>query len=247
MAEFIEFIESIRSALLSLFVMIGKFLWDELRSLFIIAVAIPMGFGLRRIWHRCFTEYDRSMLIRLEPGEDLHDPEKLHNAPIIVGTFPFREFDGKIEADLNIQNVVGFVIGQVRHIDNPAENLGLDSSEWAPGYYAYCVINWEYTNEVKRMWRRDIGIMKTVKRLTDPDQRGSRYIGFGIDPPQGKCQGEQQGIADFTEGIRAFARYQPYAKAGFKAEDLKQRHLSILTRVMIWFKNIFTKEWTNAR
>ena len=242
-----DFIEIAGTTLLSLLGIIWKFLWNELRSLFTIAVAIPMGFGLRRVWHRCFTEYDRSMLIRLEPGEGLHNPKLFKNVPVIIGTFPFRVFDDNKEADLDIQNVVGFVIGDVRHIDDPAEKLGLNPSEWAPGYYAYCVINWEYASEVKRMWRRGIGIMKTATPLTDLQQRGSRFIGFGTDPPKGKDQGEEQGIAHFTEGICAFAQYQPYAKAGFKADDLKLRQLSILTRILIRFKNFYTKEWTDAR
>ena len=242
-----DFTEIAGTTLLSLLGMVWKFLWSELRTLFTIAIAIPMGFGLRRIWHRCFTEYDRSMLIRLEPGKGLHNPTLFKSVPVIVGTFPFRVFGNKKEADLDIQNVVGFVIGDVLHIDDPAEKLGLDPLEWAPGYYAYCVINWEYASEVKRMWRRGIGIMKTATSLTDPQQRASRFIGFGTDPPRGNGQGEEQGIAHFTEGPRAFAQYQPYAKAGFKAYDLKLRQLSILTRILIWFKNFYTKEWTNAR
>ena len=242
-----NFIEFTGTTLPSLLGMMWEFLWSELRGLFTIAAAIPMGFGLRRLWHRCFTEYDRSMLIRLEPGKDLHDPKLFENTPVIVGTFPFRVLGDKRESDLDIQKVVGFIIGKVRHIDDPAEELGLDPSEWAPGYYAYCVINWEYSSEVKRMWRRGIGIMKTAMCLTDQQQRGSRFIGFGTDPPRGEAQGEQQGIAHLTEGILAFARYQPYAGAGFKADDLKLRQLSILTRILIWFKNFFTKEWTDAR
>ena len=214
-------------------------------GLFVGILGIPLGFMLRRIWHRCFTEYDRSMLIRLQPDEGIHDPKWFAGAPVIVGTFPFREFKKKRQSDLDIRNVVGFVIGDVRKIKNP-EILGVDKCEWGPGYYAYCVINWEYATQVQRMWKRGIHISKTATRLSDPEQRGSRFIGFSTDPPKGNSEAEKQGIAHFQEGFRAFARYQPYAGAGFKAYDIKMRQLSVLTRILIWFKNFVTKEWTHA-
>lgn len=237
----IDFMEYVLRALGALFPVI-------IAGLIVTTLGIPLGFSVRRIWHRCFMEYDRSMLIRLEPGNSLHDPKMFKNTPIIIGTFPFRIFDKKKESDLDIRNVVGFVIGHVQKIDDPAilTALGLDISEWAPGYYAYCVVNWEYANEVKRMWKRGIGIRKTATRLDDPQQRESRFIGFSTDPVKGETQAEQQGIAHFQEGIMAFAHYQPYARAGFKAYDIKVRQLSILTRILIWFKNLVTKEWTNA-
>ena len=122
--------------LLSLLGIIWKFLWSDLRGLFTIALAIPMGFGLRRIWHRCFKEYDRSMLIRLEPGNGLHNPELFKNVPVIVGTFPFRVFGDSKEADLDIQSVVGFVIGDVRQINDPAEELGLLVNDSYSGRFA---------------------------------------------------------------------------------------------------------------
>ena len=57
-------------------------------------LGIPLGFLVRRIWHRCFTEYDRSMLIRLEIGQGkMHHPKMFSNTPVIVGTFPFQIFD----------------------------------------------------------------------------------------------------------------------------------------------------------
>ena len=206
------------------------------------ATGIPIGFAVRRIWQLCFIEYDRSMLIRLsEEGDIDHDPTKFVNAPVIVGQFPFSELEGKVQSNLDVRNVIGFVIGEAKWIDNP-RILGIDPCEWKSGYYAYCVIQWEYASLVKHMYKRGYHIRKVShpSSYVGTFQRETRFIGIGTDSSEG------QGIPHFQSGTLAFLRYQPYDRAGFKAWDIRMRQLSLPTRILIWLKNFITKEWNNA-
>ena len=206
------------------------------------AIGIPIGFAVRRIWQLCFIEYDRSMLIRLsEEGDEEHYPTKFSYVPVIVGQFPFSELGGEIQSNLDVRNVIGFVIGKVKWIDNPRV-LGIDPCEWKPGYYAYCVIQWEYANLVKRMSKQGYHIRKIShpSSFTGTFQRETRFIGMGTDSYEG------QGIPHFQSGPLAFLRYQPYDRAGFKAHDIKMRQLSLPARTLIWFKNFITEEWKDA-
>ena len=206
------------------------------------AIGIPVGFGVRRLWHKCFTEYDRSILIRLsEEGDSEHHPEKFSKAPVIVGQFPFTELKGDVQPNLDVRNVIGFVIGDVRWIDRP-EILGIDKCTWEAGFYAYCVIQWEHGARVKRMYNQGYHIRKVRHPSSfEPEyQREISFIGIGTDAPKG------QGIAHYQAGFWAFLRYQPYDRAGFKAWDIKMRQLSLPARVLIWFKNFITKEWRHA-
>ena len=206
------------------------------------ALGIPIGFGVRRIWHLCFIEYDRSMLIRLsEEGDEDHHPVKFSNVPIIVGQFPFTELDGKVQSNLDVRNVIGFIIGKVQWIDNPRV-IGVDLCEWEPGYYAYCVIQWEYATFIRRIYKQGYYIRKIRRTLSfGPEyQREISFVGIGTDSPKG------QGIPHFQSGPLAFLRYQPYDRAGFKALDIRMRQLSLPARVLVWIKNFITKEWNNA-
>ena len=185
-----------------------------------------MGYALRRFWHRCFAEFDKSMLIRLsEEGDEKHHPSKFHLVPVIVGTYPFSELKGKVESNLDSRNVVGFVVGDVRWIDDPRQ-LGLDPCKHPPGYYAYCVIQWEHANQVRRFYRQGFGIRK-IRKATETNPQENAFIGFGTDLPPG------QEIVHWQSGLLASTRYQPYAKAGFQANDIKMRQLAPQTRAEV--------------
>ena len=203
------------------------------------AIAIPLGYIERRIWQKCFTEFDRSMLIRLsEQGDEAHHPNQFHYVPAIVGAYPFSDLRGEVESNLDTRNVVGFVIDKVRWIDDPRQ-LGLDPCEYKPGYYAYCVIQWEHANQIKRYYRQGFGIRK-IRIVRKSNPRENAFIGFGTDTPEG------QTIAHWQDGPLASFRYQPYDRAGFKANDIRMRQLAPQTRTLIWLKNFITKEWDNA-
>lgn len=209
-----------------------------------IILAIPLGYALRRVWHKCFTEFDRSILIRLseQADDEHHHPSEFNYTPIIVGTYPFSELDGKVESNLDSRNVVGFVIGEVQWLDNPYQfpkRLGIDSFSFKPGYYAYCVIQWEHAYQVRRFFRQGFGIRK-IRKKTATNPKENAFIGFGTESSKG------QEIIHWQDGLSASMRYQPYNRAGFKAMDIRMRQLAFQTRALIWLKNFKTKEWDNA-
>ena len=203
------------------------------------SIAIPIGYGLRRTWHKCFTEYDRSLLIRLsEEGDDDHHPVNFHYAPVITGTYPFGELRGKVESNLDSRNVMGFVVGRVRWLDDP-ESMGRELRNQKPGYYAYCVIQWEHADEVRRYFKQGFSVRK-IRIVTESNPRENAFIGFGTEGP---CE---QAIIHSQGGLRASMCYQPYDKYGFMANDIRMRQLAPQTRILIWVKNWKTKEWNDA-
>ena len=145
-------------------------------------IAIPVGYGLRRAWHKCCTEYDRSMLIRLsEEGDRNHHPVNFHYAPVITGTYPFGELRGQVESNLDSRNAIGFVIGRVKWLNDPG-SMGRKLRGQKPGYYAYCVIQWEHADEVRRYFRQGFSIRK-IRIVTESNPRENAFIGFGTDGP----------------------------------------------------------------
>ena len=71
-------------------------------------IALLGAFVARRVWHRVTREYDRSILIRL--GTDKDSPRYGH-APVIVGRFPFSDLGGEVRSNLDVRDVIGFVVG----------------------------------------------------------------------------------------------------------------------------------------
>ena len=198
-------------------------------------LAIPAGYGIRRLWHVLFTEYDRSILIRL--SKEGHDPKLFGNVPVIVGLFPFSELEGEIESNLDVRNVIGFVIGAVQWVDNYEDlnKFGICQA----GYYAYCVIQWEHIAAVRRYYRQGFHVRK-IRRARESNPRENSFIGFGTQTAPG------QEIVHVQDSILASLRYQPYNRLGFESKDIKLRQLAPQTRLLIWLKNFRTKEWDNA-
>ena len=209
--------------------------------------AFLLAFIVRRWWHRVFHEYDRSMLIRL--GAD-HDSESYAYAPVVVGPFPFSDLGGDVRSNLDVRNVVGFVVGKPRWLK--AEDIKRllkrpNPKYHKPGYYAYCVIQWEHAAMVKRFADQWFHIRRTsyTGNKGEYGMRERIFVGFGTDARPDK-DGAVPLIAHIKTGPLASVRYQPYLKGGFKPEDIKMRALAPQTRWLIWFKNIVTKEWRNA-
>ena len=185
------------------------------------SIAIPIGYGLRRAWHKCLTEYDRSMLIRLsEEGDADHHPTKFNYVPVILGTYPFGELRGRVESNLDSRNVIGFVVGTVKWLDAP-ESMGRKLRKQKPGYYAYCVIQWEHASEVRRYFKQGFSIRK-IRIATASNPRENAFVGFGTDGPS------DQSIIHWQGGLRASMCYQPYNKYGFKAKDIRMRQLALV-------------------
>ena len=215
-------------------------------------LAIPLGYAARRVWHKCTTEFDRSMLIRLiadrcgickgckkqKKCEKTHHPTDFSLVPVIVGKYPFSELRGKVESNLDSRDVIGFVVGDVKWIDDPTR-LKLNPCKNKPGFYAYCVIQWEHADQVRRLYKQGFGVRK-IQHKSKSNPRENSFIGFGTDVPDG------QEIVHWQKGIFASWRYQPYYKAGFHACDIRMRQLAPQTRLLIWLKNFVTKEWDNA-
>lgn len=77
-------------------------------------VAFLAAFVIRRGWGKATTEYDRSMLIRLGTDED---PLSYAHAPVIVGRFPFSDLGDMVRSNLDVRDVVGFVIGEPKWME----------------------------------------------------------------------------------------------------------------------------------
>ena len=205
------------------------------------------AFMARRAWAKVAREYDRSMLIRL--GTDDDSPNYAY-APIIVGRFPFSDLDGKVRSNLDARDVIGFVVGKPMWMETEALKrlrIVLDPEFHKPGYYAYCVIQWEHAAMVKRFADQWFHIRRTGYngRKAEPHMRERLFIGFGTDSKP-DADGSRPMIAHIHSGWWASFRYHPYLRGGFKAEDIKMRALAPQTWGIIRCKDIFTKEWRNA-
>ena len=210
-------------------------------------IALLGAFVARRAWHRVTREYDRSILIRL--GTDKDSPRYGH-APVIVGRFPFSDLGGEVRSNLDVRDVIGFVVGNpiwMEKEDLKRLRIVLDPAIHRPGYYSYCVIQWEHADWVKRLESRGFHIRRTSYDGENAEQgmRERIFVGFGTDatPDDG---GDRPVVAHIDTGLLASFRYQPYLRGGFKAEDIRMRALAPQTRGLIWCKDIFNKEWRNA-
>ena len=159
-----------------------------------------------------FVEFDRSILVRIAIAED-EEAETYANWPILVGPLPFASFDNQTVPNVQVRDVVGFIVGIPQYIDKPEEwNL----IGWQPGYFAYGIIHWEDFDEVRAFVKRGYYLQQAF--LPNEESKPAklperRFLRFVTDSQ------EQQGVADTIEGIRASIRYKPYAKFGFESSD----------------------------
>lgn len=206
-----------------------------------------IAFVVRRTWHKATKEYDRSMLIRLGESED---SPRYGNAPVILGRFPFSDLGGMVRSNLDVRDVIGFVIGEPKWMekeDLKRLRIVLHPDVHKPGYYAYCVVQWEYAERVKRLESLGFHIRRTYYEgaNAEPDMRERVFVGFGTDS-RPDADGAMPVVAHLDSGPLASFRYQPYLRGGFNATDIKMRAHSPQSRCLIWVKDLFTKEWRNA-
>ena len=195
------------------------------------------AFIARRTWYKVTREYDRSMLIRL--GTNQYDASQYSSAPIIVGRFPFSDLGGAVRSNLDIRDVIGFVIGKPERLGTEdIKRLGryLDPENDEPGYYAYCVIQWEHADTVKRFADQWLHI----RRISYDDHnaesglRERAFIGFSTNATPDES-GTVPKFAHIDRGLLASFRHQPYLAVGFEAEDIEMRALALQARILIWF------------
>ena len=174
-----------------------------------------------------FVEFDRSILVRIAIAKD-EEAETYANWPILVGPLPFASFDNQTVPNVQVRDVVGFIVGMPRHIGEPEEwNL----HGWQPGYFAYGIIHWEDFDEVRAFVKRGYYLQQAFlpneesKPAKLPESRFLRFV---------TNSQEQQGVADTIEGIWASLRYKPYAKLGFESSDINYRRLSLQLSLALW-------------
>ena len=196
----------------------------ELRVLTIL-LGIVAAWVVGWLRRKMFVEFDRSILVRIVPeGEDI---DSFANWPILVGPLPFATFSDKTVPNVQAKDVVGFVVGSPRYIDEP-EKLNLPG--WSAGYFAYGIIHWEHFGEVRAFVKRGYSLQQAFlpNDEGEPLQRpGSRFLRFVTESQ------EQQGVPDTIEGVWASVRFKPYAKLGFVSSDLDYRRLSL--QLSLWF------------
>ena len=197
-----------------------------------VILGIVLAWAIRWLRRKMFVEFDRSILVRVEIADD-ENPVSYANWPILVGPLPFASFGGRTVPNVQVKDVVGFIVGAPVCIKNPEEwNL----PGWEPGYFAYGIIHWERFDEIRAFIKRGHYLQQTFL----PDSKGnpvklpeSRFLRFVTDSP------EQQGVADSIEGMCASLRFKPYAKLGFESSDLAYRRLSLQLSLILWLgKNV---------
>jgi hypothetical protein len=206
-----------------------------------------LAFVFRRTWNKATKEYDRSILIRLGTDED--SPRYAH-APVIVGRIPFNDLGGQVRSNLDVRDVIGFVVGEpiwMEREDLKRLRVVLNPEFHKPGYYAYCVIQWEHAAMVRRFADQWFHIRRTgyTGNRAEPNMRERIFIGFSTDATP-DADGGLPMVAHIDTGLLASFRYQPYLRGGFRAEDIKMRALAPQTKGLILCKDLFTKEWRNA-
>ena len=198
----------------------------ELRVLTIL-LGIVAAWTLGWLRRKMFIEFDRSILVRMEipAGEK---PEAYANWPILTGPLPFASFNNQTVPNVQARDVVGFIVGSPRYIDDP-DSLALPG--WKPGYFAYGIIHWEHFSEVRAFVNRGYYLQQAFL----PNKEGlplqvpeSRFLRFVTDSQ------EQQGVAETIEGWRASLRFQPYAKLDLPSTDLTYRRLSLQLAAGLW-------------
>ena len=115
-----------------------------------ILLGIVAAWTLGWLRRKMFIEFDRSILVRIEipAGEE---PEAYANWPILTGPLPFASFNNQTVPNVQARDVVGFIVGSPRYIDDP-DSLALPG--WKPGYFAYGIIHWEHFSEVRAFVNR---------------------------------------------------------------------------------------------
>ena len=204
------------------------------------AFASFLGFALtlafRRLYHKCFTEYDRSAIFRLS-FDTKEECTKLDysNAAVIVGKMPFTEFAGIAKPDLDPRDVIGFVVGPPKYIDNPTRAFGV--SGWEPGYFVYVVINWERSDEFRRYERQGYTIARTI--ITDDE-------GNPVRTPESRVLSIKTASKAGNGIVRTTncpLRYQPFKRAGFEASDIQYRKVSWLALPIIHSIRLSCRWW----
>ena len=192
-----------------------------------VLLGLVLAWSIRWLRRKMFIEFDRSILVRIEIA-DGESPESYANWPILVGALPFASFGGRTVPNVQVRDVVGFIVGPPLCIHNPDE-LNLDG--WEPGYFAYGVIHWERYDEIRSFVKRGHPLQQTFL----PDSEGNpikvrenRFLRFVTESQ------EQQGVADSIEGIFASFRFKPYFKLGFESSDLAYRRLSLQLSLFFW-------------
>ena len=197
-----------------------NWLLGVLQGLLVVALGIPIGFGLKRVAAALFVEWDRSALIRVDFGSEC-EARLFSDVPIVVGNALLGDYDKSLAPTIDPKKVLGFVIGQPRMVECPAR-IGL--KRWAPGYYAYVVIRWEHFDEFKRLAKMGFYVSK---KFVEDDDGGPRVdLGESRMLVFRTASEGVEGVADIIGGIRGSMRYQPYLSAGFNATDLDHRKLT---------------------
>ena len=201
------------------------------------------AFIARRTWYKLTREYDRSMLIRL--GTNKYDTTQYIRAPIIVGRFPFSDLGGAVRSNLDVRDVVGFVIGEPKHLrTEDIKRLGryLNPENDEPGYYAYCVIQWEHADMVKRFADQWLHIRRISynDHNAETGMRERVFIGFSTNATPDES-GAVPMFAHIDRGLLGSFRHQPYLAGGFEAEDIEMRALALQARIFIWFGKLPTR------
>ena len=104
---------------------------------------LTLGAGRWFIRHT-FVKHDLSALAYLGSDEDV---TQFANAPLYPDNQRFYLVGSKLLVNNDPRDVLGFVVGKPRWLESPP-NLA------EPGYYAYVVINWEYSEDFKRWVKR---------------------------------------------------------------------------------------------
>ena len=179
------------------------------------------------------------MLIRLGTDED---STRYAHAPVIVGRFPFSDLGGEVRSNLDARDVVGFVVGKPKWMkteDLKRLRIVLNPQFHKPGYYAYCVIQWEHADMVRRFSDQWFHVRRTSYNgnKAESGMRERIFVGFGTDATP-DADGGLPLVAHIDTGLLASFRYQPYLRGGFRAEDIKMRALAPQTKGLIRCKDL---------
>ena len=199
-----------------------------------VLLGIVLAWAIRWLLRKMFVEFDRSILVRIDVA-DSESADSYANWPILVGPLPFTSFGEKTVPNVQVRDVVGFIVGSPICIEDP-EKLKLHG--WRAGYFAYGIIHWDRYDEIRAFVKRGHPLQQTFLPDSDgnPVKRPeNRFLRFVTESQ------EQQGVADSIEGICASWRYKPYAKLGFESSDLAYRRLSLQISLLLWVGRKFKR------
>ena len=217
MLSFIEaiFVEGIRGLLPNSF-------WNGVLTIFVATIVVRAASALvTLVWRKIKIEHDMSMLAYL--GTD-HDMRHFARVPIFMDSPRFYQLSGHVYPANDPRDVVGFVVGETRY---------LRQSEFRnepEGYYAFLIINWDWSERFTR-WINQGYTLQRSAALTDGgdlDLSRSDNRHLVLAPFDEECKF----IADIKDGWRDALRlrWQPYAKWGFRSDDLNQRTMTWQSR-----------------